>query len=125
MVFVHRPSFGWQVHRRIPPLLAREPDLVDDATCQERVPELRREGVTIPEIGRWQLHCLGRDRRERLLPEGRRRGEPLRKRMGPAYGERRLDTAGETIGLNLLGRGDDHEIHQIPDPRVILAKGEV
>src|SRR5205823_5572013 len=92
---------------RIPTPLAGEPDLMDRATREEWIPELRGEGVPLPEIGSRQVHGLGRKRRERLRPRGRRLGEPLRHRMGPADGERRLDTAGETIGLDSLGGCDE------------------
>lgn len=97
---------------------------MDGAIRQEWVPELRRERVAFPEIGRGEVHGLDGDAREWLRPGGWRFGQPLRNWVRPAYGERRLDAPGEAISFNHLRSGDDDEIDQISDPRVLLAAGE-
>jgi hypothetical protein len=113
-----------QVRRQAPTSLVWEPDLADGSIRQERIPELRRESVAFPEIGRWKAPSLGGDHSERLRPGSWRLDKAFRNPMGPASGERRLGGARELFGFNGLGGNDDDKIDQVPDARVLMATRE-
>jgi len=107
-----------------PTCLVGEPDPRGGPIRQERIPELRRQSVAFPEIGRRQVHGFGRDHRERLFPGGRRLGQPLRNRVGPTSGKRCLNGPREPIGFDVLERQDGDQIDQVSYTGVFLGARE-
>lgn len=97
---------------------------MDGTARQERIPELRGERVAFVEIGCAKVHGIGSNARERPRPGGRRCGEPLWYRVRPAESERRLDAPREAIAIDGVDGGDDDEVDQISDPRILLRTGE-